>query len=55
MTEKAKTLEGDKMDASDWAEFEVGMLTICYLMEGLEYEEADAAARKEYRELQEEV
>ncbi len=37
------------------AEFEVGMITVCNMLEGMDYEVADSEARKEYRELRQEL
>ncbi len=38
-----------EMDALEAVEFEIGMITYCNLAEGMSYEDADIAARNEYR------
>ena len=43
------------MDGYEIAEFEVGMITVCNILEGMDHEEADSEARKEYRELRQEL
>jgi hypothetical protein len=35
----------------DRAQFEIDMLTVCYLFDKMPYKEAEVAARNEYREM----